>query len=497
MPRDDLLGERPAGRRDPEANGGRMAFAFLMLAQLIASLDNQLVATALPTIVGDLGQAEHFSWLVTAYVLAQCAVMPISGKFGDLIGRKRVMVTSLLIFSVGAVFCAVSWSMSSLIMARLVQGLGTGGILVSVFAVNADLFEPGRRARFQSYLSFVFVVGSFVGPTLGGYLTAATGWRSIFLATLPLASLSILGFLRYLPGHVSGRRPVIDFAGAIAIALTVTILVIWTDSARIFGSFSAPESLFLALAAGLGLLLSALIERRAPEPVLPPGLLRQWNFSLLCVTTLCSGAVSLGLVTYYAYFLQMALGLSPAHSGLFFIALTVGVSSGALLSGQLMTRGWHFADPLRLSLLLGVAVLLGFSALPQHASMTLISAVFISQGLATGLGMNAVVLGAQATARPQDVGAATGAISLVRTIGAAFGIAIYGTIIALGLADMQQVMSRDISAVTPTMLAGLSEAVRNDLLQHYREAFATLFRCAALIAVCGFVASCLIRKTRR
>ena len=152
---------------------------------------------------------------------------------------------------------------------------------------------------------------------------------------------------------------------------------------------------------------------------------------------------------------------------------------------------------MRLSLLLGVAVLLGFSALPQHASMTLISAVFISQGLATGLGMNAVVLGAQATARPQDVGAATGAISLVRTIGAAFGIAIYGTIIALGLADMQQVMSRDISAVTPTMLAGLSEAVRNDLLQHYREAFATLFRCAALIAVCGFVASYLIRKTRR
>jgi EmrB/QacA subfamily drug resistance transporter len=497
MPRDDLLGERPAGQSDPEANGRRMAFAFLMLAQLIASLDNQLVATALPTIVGDLGQAEHFSWLVTAYVLAQCAVMPISGKLGDLIGRKRVMVASLLIFSVGAVFCAVSWSMSSLIMARLVQGLGTGGILVSVFAVNADLFEPGRRARFQSYLSFVFVFGSFVGPTLGGYLTAAAGWRSIFLATLPLAALSILGFLKYLPGHVSGRRPVIDFAGAIAIALTVTILVIWTDSARTFGSFSAPESLFLALAAGLGLLLSALIERRAPEPVMPPELLRQWNFSLLCVTTLCSGAVSLGLVTYYAYFLQMAFGLSPAQSGLFFIALTVGVSSGALLSGQMMAHGGHFADPLRLSLLLGAAVLLVFSALPQHASMTLISAVFISQGLATGLGMNALVLGAQATARPQDVGAATGAISLVRTIGAAFGIAIYGTIIALGLADMQQVLSRDISAVTPTMLAGLSEAVRNDLLQHYREAFATLFRCAALIAVCGFVASCLIRKTRR
>ena len=345
MPRDDLLGERTARQSDPKANGGRMAFAFLMLAQLIASLDNQLVATALPTIVGDLGQAEHFSWLVTAYVLAQCAVMPISGKLGDLIGRKRVMVTSLLIFSVGAVFCAVSWSMSSLIMARLVQGLGTGGILVSVFAVNADLFEPGRRARFQSYLSFVFVFGSFVGPTLGGYLTAAAGWRSIFLVTLPLAALSILGFLKCLPGHVSRRRPVIDFAGAIAIALTVTILVIWTDSARVFGSFSAPESLFLALAAGLGLVLSALIERRAPEPVLPPGLLRQWNFSLLCVTTLCSGAVSLGLVTYYAYFLQMAFGLSPAHSGLFFIALTVGVSSGALLSGQMMTRGWHFADP--------------------------------------------------------------------------------------------------------------------------------------------------------
>ncbi|AJE49121.1 MFS transporter [Celeribacter indicus] len=475
----------------------RKVFAILMLTQLIATLDNQIVATALPTIVGDLGQAEHFSWLVSAYVLAQCAVMPVSGKLGDLIGRKRVMIASLCLFSIGAVGCSASWSMSSLILARLVQGLGTGGILVTVFGMNADLFPPAQRARYQSYLSFVFVFGSFVGPTFGGALTDLVGWRVIFLPTLPLALLAIAGFAVLVPRIVTGRQPVIDYAGALAIAMTVTILVIWTDSLRLFGSFLAPESLFLGIAAGLGLLLSAIIERGAAEPVLPPELLAKWNFDFLSVATFCSGAVTIGLVTYHAYFLQMAHGLTPAQSGLFFIALTCGVSCGALLAGQLMSRDWHFTFPLRLSLIWGVLTLGVFSLLPGGTPIWQLVAVFVAQGFANGLAMNALVFGAQVTAGEGDIGAATGAITLMRTIGCSIGIAVYGSVIAVGLSGVALPEGWDASAITPALLRGLPAAERADLVGHYSEIFAALYRVAAFLALLGFAAACLIRRPAR
>lgn len=495
MPKDS--GAYPEKRIASEPGPTRnqlVVFGFLMLTQLIATLDNQIVATAMPTIVGDLGQAEHFSWLVSAYVLAQCAVMPVYGKLGDLIGRKTVVIAALVIFTIGSLLCAVSWSMTSLILARTLQGLGNGGLLVSVFAVSADLFAPRTRAKFQSYLSFVFVFGSFIGPTLGGFLTVTLGWRSIFLVTAPMGLIAILGFLRFMPQRKSGRQPIIDYGGAVVLAMTVTTLVIWVDSARLFDGFATPVSLTLGAMALAGAALWLRIERRAPEPVVPLGLFAQRNFALLVALTLCNGAVSVGLITYFAYFLQMGVGKSPSAAGLYFIAITIGVSSGALLAGRLMSRDVHFTRPLRASFTLCALVLTLIAWLPHDMSEPFLVALFVMQGFSMGLAMNAIMLGAQISAPEGDVGAATGAISLVRTVGAALAIAIYGTIIALGMAGLDTGSGLSASEMTPALLDTLTEEARHEVVTLYSDSFTSLFQTAAGFALLGLVFACLMRR---
>lgn len=484
-------------RPDPPAGPSRqelIVFVFLMLTQLAATLDNQIVATALPTIVGDLGEAEHFSWLVSAYILAQCMVMPVYGKLGDLFGRKRVMQIALLIFCTGSLLCTVSWSMSSLIAARALQGLGNGGLLVLVLAVSADLFEPRTRARFQGYLSFVFVFGSVVGPTLGGLLTETLGWRSIFLVTLPIALAAMFGFHRYLPTRASRPTPSIDYAGALTLAALVTAIVIWVDSGRLFGSFLQPQSMFLG---ALILLLAPAwlaIERRAPEPIMPLGLLAQRNFSLLVAASLGNGAISVGLITYHAYFLQMGVGLSPANAGFFFIALTIGVSFGALTTGRLLSRGLHFTLPLRAAFLLSALVLSLLAWSPGQIATFVLPGLFMLQGVAMGLSMNALVLGAQLASSEGNVGTATSSITLMRTVGAAIGIAVYGTIIARGVADIPARTGVAETALTPGMLAALPDPLRAEVMGTYAGAFTSLYIAAAGIALAGFALTLLMRK---
>ncbi|WP_138464600.1 MFS transporter [Poseidonocella sp. HB161398] len=486
--------DQPADTAPRPGRQEMAVFLFLMLTQLIATLDNQIVATALPTIVGELGEAEHFSWLVSAYVLAQCVVMPVYGKLGDLFGRKRIMQAALLIFSAGALLCAMSTSMTALIVARTLQGLGNGGLLVLVLAISADIFEPRTRARFQGYLSFVFVFGSVVGPALGGLMTEWLGWRSIFLVTLPVALAAILGFRRFLPVRGNRPTPSIDYAGALTLAAAVTAIVIWVDSGRLFGSFSAPQSLFLA--ALVLLLLPALfsIERNAPEPVLPVALLRQRSFALLALLALGNGGISIGLITYHAYFLQMGVGLSPATAGLFFIALTIGVSAGALTTGRLLSRGGHFTLPLRISLAVFVLALGSLAAAPGRLPVTVLPAIFVLLGTGMGLAMNALVLGAQLLSPPETVGAATGSITLMRTVGAAIGIAVYGTIIAHAVEGLPAASGLSGTALTPGMMGELEPGLRAEVMATYGAGFSVLYMAAAGIAAASLVLTFFIRR---
>ncbi|MFN7102840.1 MAG: MFS transporter, partial [Pseudorhizobium sp.] len=212
-----------------------IVFWFLMAALFMATLDNQVVSTALPTIVGEFGALDRFAWVGSAYLLAMSAVMPVYGKLGDLFGRKFVMLAAIAIFVLGSLLCGVAWSMDSLIAARVFQGMGGGGIMVSIFSINADLFEPRERARYQSYSSLMLMASGSIGPTLGGTLSDLFGWRSIFLINLPIGIVILVGLVLMLPHRRPTRQPKIDYLGALLLAGFTTSVVLFADGMQIFG----------------------------------------------------------------------------------------------------------------------------------------------------------------------------------------------------------------------------------------------------------------------
>jgi MFS family permease len=220
-----------------------IVFAFLLTGVFMATLDNQIVATALPTIVGEFGHLERFGWVGSAYLLASSAVMPLYGKLGDLFGRKYVMMAAIFIFTFGSATCGLAVSMDTLIAARVLQALGGGGIMVSIFSINADLFEPRERAKYQSYSSLMLMLSGAVGPALGGVMSDVFGWRSIFLINIPIGLVVLLGLGMMLPYRRPHRKPKIDYLGAIFIATTIASIVLWADSSELFGGLFTARSL--------------------------------------------------------------------------------------------------------------------------------------------------------------------------------------------------------------------------------------------------------------
>jgi EmrB/QacA subfamily drug resistance transporter len=468
-----------------------VVFSFLMLSLFMATLDNQIVSTALPTIVAEFGGMERFGWVGSAYLLAQCAIMPFYGKLGDLFGRKYVMIFAVSLFVLGSLACGLAWSMNSLIAMRVLQGLGGGGIMVSIFSINADLFEPRERARYQSYASLMLMASGSIGPTLGGAMSQYFGWRSIFLINLPIGILAVAGLFLMLPYIKPKRLPKIDYAGALLLALAVTCIVFWADSAQILGGMFTPPALAVLAVAVLAVIGWILVERRAPEPVIPLGLFREPAFALLLVVALASGGVGIGLVNYHALFLQMTTGLSPAHAGLFFIAITGGIAAGSLTAGRMIERTGRYKPYLVTGICISFAMLLVLSRMHVGTPMAMIAAVMLLNGIGIGLGQQSPVIGAQLAAPQKDVGAATSAVSLCRMAGASLAISIYGAVISARLAASQITVSgvEDSARISPETLAGLPEASRHAVGMMFSGAFSWLYLVAGLISFLGLLAA--------
>lgn len=407
----------------------RIIFATLMCCVFLAMLDTQIVATAMPTIIADLGDMEKFGWIGSAYLITHSAVMPICGKLGDLFGRKYVLLASVFVFLVGSLCCGLAPSVNGLIAARLVQGLGAGGIIVSVFAVNADLFTPRERAQYQSFASLVLLLAATLGPVMGGFMTQYWGWRSIFLINLPIGLVAMALLIAILPYRKPSRRPQIDYLGAALMTLLVTLVVVWADSPQLFGGlFTLPALLVLvALAVSVGLFIA--VERRAPEPVLSPSLLTQGTVARLLLISVGSGSIALGMVNYHALYLQNTTGLDPAKAGSFFIALMTGVACGSMLTGRFVSRTGRYKVIMCAGLAGTACTMAVLALLPAGQSFTLLAAIFAILGFCNGLGQQIPTLAVQYYAPPKDLGSATGAVSLFRLTGAAVATSVYGSIL--------------------------------------------------------------------
>ncbi|GAA2152776.1 MFS transporter [Kitasatospora kazusensis] len=476
----------------------------LLLAMLLAALDQTIVSTALPTIVSDLGGLEHLSWVVTAYLLASTAATPLWGKLGDMYGRKRFFQASIVIFLVGSALCGISQNMGELIAFRAVQGLGGGGLMVLSQAIVGDLVPPRDRGKYQGLFGAVFGVTSVLGPLLGGVFVDNLSWRWVFYINLPIGAVALAVIATVLHTGDNKRQHTIDYLGTFLIASVATCLVLMTSLGGTTWAWSSWQVIGLGIL-GLVLLLGFVeVERQAAEPVLPLRLFRSRTFSLVAVISFVVGFAMFGALTYLPTFLQVVMQVSPTMSGIHMLPMVLGMLLTSIGSGQIVARTGHYrAFPIAGTAVTTVGLLL-LSRLTENTSTTVMSLYFLVFGLGLGLVMQVLVLIVQNSVGYEDLGVATAGATFFRSIGASFGVSIFGSVFASGLTSRLTDALRGVplppgfhpAAISsdPRVITTLPPAVQTAVHHAYAESITRVFLYAVPIAVVAFVLSLFIQQ---
>ncbi|WP_443059626.1 MDR family MFS transporter [Streptomyces sp. NBC_00443] len=478
----------------------------LLLGMLLAALDQTIVSTALPTIVSDLGGLEHLSWVVTAYLLASTAATPLWGKLGDQYGRKRLFQIAIVIFLVGSALCGMAQDMAQLIAFRAIQGVGGGGLMVLSMAIVGDIVPPRERGRYQGLFGGVFGATSVLGPLLGGVFTEHLSWRWVFYINLPIGAvaLAVIAVVLRLPSK--STRHVIDYLGTFLIASVATCLVL---VASLGGTTWAWGSVQIVGLAVLGVVLAVAfvaVERRAAEPVLPLKLFGVRTFSLSAVISFIVGFAMFGAMTYLPTFLQVVQGVSPTTSGLHMLPMVAGMLLASTGSGQIVSRtGRWKVFPIAGTGVTTLGLLL-LHQLDMDSSTWEMSVYFFVFGLGLGLVMQVLVLIVQNAVSYEDLGVATSGATFFRSIGASFGVAIFGTVFASRLDDKLVEAFRGVSLPAGVSLEGLEAdprgigelpaALRPAALDAYASSITDVFLYAAPVALVGFVLAWFLREDK-
>ncbi|HVV24755.1 MAG TPA: MDR family MFS transporter [Pseudonocardiaceae bacterium] len=401
---------------------------------LLAALDQTIVSTALPTIVGDLGGAGHLSWVVTGYLLAETISTALVGKFGDLFGRKRMFLLSILVFLVGSFFCGFANSMTWLIGWRAVQGLGAGGLMVTSSALIADVIPLRERGRYQGALGSVFGVVTVVGPLLGGLFVDHLSWRWAFYVNIPVGVVVLAVAVPAIPAVRSAIRPVIDYLGIILVSLGASGLTLVTSWGGTTYPWLSPTIIGLAAASVVALALFVLVERRAAEPVLPMRLFGNPVFSVSGPMSFIVGFAMLGGITFLPTYLQYVQGVSATTSGIRMLPMVLGLLIAAIGSGNVVSRtGRYRVFPIAGSVGMAGGLYL-LSRLDEHTGFWTASLYMFVLGVGVGLAMQVLLIAVQNTVDYSDLGVATSGVTFLRTIGSSFGVAVFGSVYASRLA---------------------------------------------------------------
>jgi EmrB/QacA subfamily drug resistance transporter len=501
-------GDGPAAEGPPTGSGPRprsvrVVMVGLMIAMLLAMLDNMIVGTAMPTIVGELGGLNHLSWVVTAYTLATAASTPIWGKLGDMYGRKGIFLTSIVLFLVGSALSGMSQSMDQLITFRAVQGLGAGGLMVGVMAIIGELIPPRERGKYQGLIAGVMAIAMIGGPLVGGSITDNWGWRWSFYINLPVGAvaLTMVTIVLHLPKKRTQAR--IDYLGAALLTVSITSLVLlttWGGTQYAWGSWQILTLLVVGLAT---LALFLLAETRAADPVLPLRIFRNANFSLISVIGFLVGFTMFGAMTFLPLYQQTVQGASATNSGLLLLPMLLAMMAVSMVAGRVTSAtGRYKVFPIIGGALITVGLYL-LSTMDVHTSRTVSGIHMAVLGAGMGFLMQITMLVAQNSVEMRDIGVGSSSATLFRTIGGTFGVSLFGALFSHRVqSDMTHTLgSHGTSAVAggaqldPKTIAKLPVAVKDAYFHAVASGTHIVFLWGAVISVAGFLAAWFLVET--
>ncbi|WP_448852181.1 MDR family MFS transporter [Corynebacterium sp. 335C] len=484
----------PAGENvDVRVN---VVFGVLMLGMLMSALGQMIFATALPTIVGDLGGVEHMSWVITAFLLAQTIAMPVAGKAGDMVGRKILFTVGITVFTVGSALGGAAQGMTMLIVARTLQGIAAGTLMVTSQAITAEIIPARVRGKYMGYIGAVFGFCSVAGPVLGGVFTAGPGWRWALWMNIPLGILVLLGTWRFL--HLRKRETVHDFdyLGTVALAAAASSLILAVTWGGRMHPWGSPEILGLFGVTFIAVGAFILLEQRAANPILPLALFANRNF--LCTTGggLLLGVGMFGLMAYVPTYLQMSHAMTPMSAGLMMTPMMAGMLLTSITVGWIIARTGHYKWYPVTGMAIAALMMLPLSRLSHDDPLWLVGLCLFGLGFGMGLAMQVLVLIVQNSFPLRVVGTATAGNNFFRQIGGATGAAVVGSVFLGALmARLSEAIGPSFNpamarSLTPDMLSTMEPALRDIVMISYNDAFTPVFLLMApLFAVAAIILS--------
>ena len=476
-----------------------LLFGALVVTMLLASLSQTVLSSALPTIVGELHGVEHMTWVITAYLLASTIVMPAYGKISDLFGRKPVLLTAIALFIAGSIFGAFAQDMTALIIARVIQGLGGGGLMILSQAAIADVIPARDRGRYMGILGAVFAVSSVAGPLLGGWFTEGPGWRWAFWINIPLGVLAIVAtaILLRLPAKTNAVRPRVDYLGMATLGLATTAIVLVATWGGSTFDWNSPEIIGLIAATVVLAALFVVIESRAAEPVMPLAMFRDRNFNLSTVASLLTAIAMFGAIGYMPTYLQMATGANATEAGLLMIPMMGALLITSVFTGQLVSKtGRYKLPPIVGSVILALGMWLLSSVTVDTPTYVICLALAVI-GLGLGSSMQILTLVVQNSFPHRMVGTATASNNYFRQVGGSLGSAIVGSVFATRLTELlaerlPASAEGGTHSLTPAAVHDLPDAVRTLIVSSYNEALMPIFVFMIPLAVAAAVVLCFI-----